>query len=109
MATEIARRITDSLGNLAATEAGRARRASAEIEKAVSEAVAFYHGRGIVAAGRARGIEYATRQIMNSVGNISVAEAMEVDRAPHAEGRYRRIADVATMALGGIIEDLRQP
>jgi hypothetical protein len=80
-------------------------RASARIERAVREAVAVEHGRGLRQAARVRALEYVTTEAVQAVGGLTELETLYLRRSPLGEGRYRAIVDNASIAFANIVAE----
>lgn len=81
----------------------------ARVERAVVQAVAVEHGRGLVQAARVRALEYVASEAMQAVAGLTELETLYLQRAPLGEARYRSIADTAAVALANIVADAGRP
>ncbi|OLT23164.1 hypothetical protein BJF78_07365 [Pseudonocardia sp. CNS-139] len=80
-------------------------RPPARIERATHAAVAVEHGRGLVAAARARALEYVATEAMQAVAGLTELETLYLRRTPLGEARYRAIADTASVCLAQIVAE----
>lgn len=72
--SNLPRRLSDAVGDLAGREVSIGRRpVPARVERAVHQGVAIERGRGIVQAARVRSVEYVANEAMHAIGQ---SEAM---------------------------------
>lgn len=106
--SNLSRRITDAVSDRDDHITGRVTgyvRPPARVERAAREGVAVEHARGLVAAARARALEYVAHEAMQAVANLSELEALHLRRTPLGGDRLRMIADTASVALANIVAD----
>jgi hypothetical protein len=99
-------RLSDAVEALSGREVSIGRRpAPPRVQRAVHQAVAVEHGRGIVQAARVRAVEYVANEAMQAVAGLTELETLYLQRAPLGEARYRAIADTAACALANIVAE----
>ena len=80
-------RFGDALDALSGREVSIGRRpAPVRVQRAVHQAVAVEHGRGIVQAARVRAVEYVATEAMQAVAGLTELETLYIQRAPLGEG-----------------------
>lgn len=104
--SQLSRRTSDALDQVGYRDLGATRRRPpAHVQRAVQEAVAVEHGRGLVQAARVRALEYVAHEAMQAVAGLSELEALYIQRTPLGEQRYRAIADTAACAVANIVAE----
>lgn len=98
-------RLSNALATLTGQTSFTRHPAPARIQRAVHEAVAIEHGRGIVQASRVRAVEYVATEAMQASAGLTDQETLNLSRFPLGEGRYRAIADTAAIALVNIVAE----
>jgi hypothetical protein len=99
-------RLSDAVGGLTGREGSLGRSSvPARIQRAVNEAVAVEHGRGIVQAARVRAVEYVAHESLQAAARLTQMEAVYLQQSPLGEARYRVIADTACGTFANIIAE----
>ena len=104
--SNLPRRLSDPLTDLAGREVTLGRRpVPPKVERAVINAVAIEHGRGLVRAAQVRAVEYVATEAMQAVGGLTELETLYIQRSPLGESRYRAIADTAAVVVANIVAE----